>query len=160
SGHQRPRLQRQCGLRCRRRVFAPAQLHAVRVPTVLWRRRAEEGSTAGLDVTDLVQPGRERLMTATASSTPRRWLRQPVLHFALLGVPLFALRAAWRAEQGPPGPTREPIVIGAERVHQMEAAFTERWGAQPTAPQLRALVNQAVEEELLYREARVLALGF
>ena len=91
----------------------------------------------------------------------RRWARRPVLHFALIGATLLVLRGSWRAETGSAGSlARAPIIIAAERVRQMQSEFQDRWGAPPTAAQLRALVNQAVEEELLYREARVLALGF
>lgn len=89
-------------------------------------------------------------------------LRHPVVHFAVIGTILFALRGtAPRAlEVVPVATTRAPVVISAERMRSMQLDFVQRWGAPPTPPQLRAIVERAIEEEILYREARVLALGF
>ena len=101
-------------------------------------------------------------MSGRRYGVPRRWTRSPVLHFAAIGGALLALHDL-RSPGNEPPPTpaaRAPIVITAERVRELEADFADRWSAPPTAAQLRALVNHIVEEEMLYREARVLALGF
>lgn len=101
-------------------------------------------------------------MSGRHEGTARRWARNPVVHFAVIGAVLLAVHDRWRpADESPATPAaRAPIVVTAERVRRLEADFADRWGAPPTAAQLRALVGQAVEEEILYREARVLALGF
>lgn len=101
-------------------------------------------------------------MIAAARQLLRRGLRNPVVHFAAIGATLFALRGAWQpaAESAQPAAPRQPIVITAERIRLLQSDFQQRWGAPPTAAQLRALVDHAVEDEMLYREARVLALGF
>jgi hypothetical protein len=92
----------------------------------------------------------------------RRGLRNPVIHFAAIGATLFALRGAWQpaAERAQPAAPRQPIVITTERIRLLQTDFQQRWGAPPTVAQVRALVDHAVEDEMLYREARVLALGF
>ncbi|MGD9765692.1 MAG: peptidyl-prolyl cis-trans isomerase [Candidatus Binatia bacterium] len=85
-----------------------------------------------------------------------------MLHFAAIGAALLAvhdLRSGDSDGARTPG-EREPIVITAERVRGMRADYEDKWGAPPDAAQVRALVNQVVEEELLYREARRLQLGF
>jgi len=89
----------------------------------------------------------------------RDWLRQPLLHFVLIGASLFAGSELW-APTEPERPTlqREPIVISAEQISVMEGDFMRRWGRAATPEQLSALIAQTVEEEMLYREARVLAL--
>jgi parvulin-like peptidyl-prolyl isomerase len=89
------------------------------------------------------------------------WLRSPALHFVLIGAVLFGVRAL----RTPTAPARQPverapIEISAERIRTMHADFTQRWGIPPAAEQMTALLTQAIEEELLYREARVLALDF
>ncbi len=91
----------------------------------------------------------------------RRWLRSPILHFVLVGAALFGLRGL-RTTRGPEqGPVeRPPIVISADRIRLMQADFSQRWGAMPTPEQLTALIEQTIEEELLYREARALAFDF
>ncbi len=90
-----------------------------------------------------------------------RCLRSRSLHFVIIGAALFGVRAL-RAPSAPePGkPERAPIVISAERIRLMQSDFVQRWGAMATAEQLNALIEQAIEEELLYREARALALDF
>lgn len=94
-------------------------------------------------------------------AAPWRALRSPILHFVLIGAALFgisALRAPSVPDHRPVD--RAPIVISAERIRVMQADFAQRWGGQPTPEQLTALIQQTVEEELLYREARALALDF
>jgi parvulin-like peptidyl-prolyl isomerase len=44
-------------------------------------------------------------------------------------------------------------------VARLRADFRARWGVPPTAAQLRAAAAQLADEEVLYREARRLALG-
>jgi PPIC-type PPIASE domain len=92
-----------------------------------------------------------------------RWvLRHPVGHFAVIGAVLFALRGTMQraVEDVPAAAMRAPVVISAERIRLMQADFEQRWGTPPTPPQLRAIVERAIEEDILYREARLLALGF
>jgi PPIC-type PPIASE domain len=114
-----------------------------------------------VDVADLVQPGGERAVTRHALSLRRRVLRHPVAQFALIGAALLALRGTVRWFGGyAAAATRAPIVISAEHIRAMRAEFEQRWSVPPNPRQLRALIDGAVEDELLYREARVLALGF
>lgn len=53
---------------------------------------------------------------------------------------------------------RQPIVLSARSLRQIEGTFVEQYGAPPDRAQLAGLVRQAVDEELLEREARRLAL--
>ncbi len=89
------------------------------------------------------------------------WLRHPVLHFVLIGVTLFVARELWSPAAPPRPPVqREPILISAEQIGVMKEDFVRRWGILPTPAQLSALIAQTIEEEMLYREARLLALDF
>lgn len=90
-------------------------------------------------------------------------LKSPLFHFVVLGTLLFVAEAAFdRGEpvvaSAPPA-VRTPIVLTADRVRALESDFRATYGAAPTPAQRRALVEQAVQDEMLYREARVLALG-
>jgi hypothetical protein len=71
-----------------------------------------------------------------------------------IGVALFAV-AAFRGQSVTTG--REQIVVTAEQVEQARAAAAALQGRDPTAEELRALVEPTVREEVMYREA--LALG-
>jgi hypothetical protein len=92
----------------------------------------------------------------------RRWLRSPIVHCVVIGGLLFAIRASWRTLGGTPASRveRPPIVLSAPRVRQLQADFMQQWGTKPTGDQLRALIQQAIDDELLYREARMLQLDF
>lgn len=101
-------------------------------------------------------------MIRHATRLLRRGLCHPVVHFAAIGALLFALRGAWPPAAGSarPATPRQSIVITAASIRLLQSDFQQRWGAPPNATQVRALVDHAVEDEMLYREARVLALGF
>jgi hypothetical protein len=86
----------------------------------------------------------------------RRLLRSPALHFAVLGAALFVLeRRVWPPFA--PEPSVE-VVIPATRIAASERRFARDTGRLPTADERTALVEQAVDEELLYREALARAL--
>jgi hypothetical protein len=92
----------------------------------------------------------------------RRSLRHPLVHFAAIGAALFALHGAWRtvAEVPPGAAMRQTIIISADRIRLLRTEFEHRWGAAPSSDQLRALIERTVEEEMLFRQARTLALDF
>jgi hypothetical protein len=82
----------------------------------------------------------------------RRWLREPLLHFAVLGLGLFALHRA----VAPPASARTIVVTtAAQRGFQQE--HLRRHGRLPTAEETRALVERYVDTEVMLRAA--LALG-
>jgi parvulin-like peptidyl-prolyl isomerase len=83
-----------------------------------------------------------------------RFLKDPLVHFLLIGAALFAF-AAWRGQAVHTG--RERIVITAAQVAQIRDTAALLQQRQPTAAELDALVEPTIREEVLYREA--LALG-
>jgi hypothetical protein len=84
----------------------------------------------------------------------RKLLKDPLVHFLLVGVSLFAV-SAWRGQSVSAG--REEIVVTAEQVAQARAAAAALQGREPTAEELEALIEPTVRDEVMYREA--LALG-
>ncbi|MEM1447711.1 MAG: peptidylprolyl isomerase [Planctomycetota bacterium] len=86
----------------------------------------------------------------------KRLLREPLLHFAVLGAALFVLDAALKSD----GPTvREgEVVVSAGRIEAMAAIFTRTWQREPTAAELKGLIDEFVLEEILYREGIALGL--
>jgi hypothetical protein len=83
-----------------------------------------------------------------------RLVKDPLVHFLLIGVALFAV-AAMRGDPVTGG--RERIVITAAQVEQARAAAAALQGREPTADELRALMEPTVRDEVMYRQA--LALG-
>lgn len=83
-----------------------------------------------------------------------RFLKDPLVHFLVIGVCLFAI-SAWRGESIRRG--REQIVVTAEQVAAARAAATALQGREPTADEFAELIEPTVREQVMYREA--LALG-
>jgi len=81
-------------------------------------------------------------------------IKDPLVHFLLIGAALFAL-AAWRGESVTAG--RERIVVTGEQVAQARSAAALLQGREPTAEELAELVEPIVRDEVMYRQA--LALG-
>lgn len=85
----------------------------------------------------------------------RRLLREPLLHFFVLGALLFVLFAVLNR-----GALRAPdeIVVDEARFAALRTQFERAWQRPPTPDELEGLVESWVREEMLYREG--LALGF
>jgi hypothetical protein len=82
-------------------------------------------------------------------------LREPLVHFLLIGAMIFgvySLTAAPEAE----GPQTRIVIEGAE-IEQLAAVWEQRWKRPPTENDLESLIEERVREEVFYREA--LALG-
>jgi hypothetical protein len=99
-------------------------------------------------------PPERRARQAQETTTLGRILREPLLHFFVLGAGLFALFAWLR---GPLADSPERIHVDAARVEQLALGFARTWQRPPTQEELAGLLNDYVREEILYREA--LALG-
>ena len=87
-----------------------------------------------------------------------RWYREPALHFVAIGGLLFV---AGEGVSGPffAGPGAESVIeIGTEQVETMRRDWLARTGQTPDASTLDALIDLAVDEEVLFREARAMNL--
>ena len=80
-------------------------------------------------------------------------IKDPLVHFLLIGAALFAIAAM----RGTPEP-RDRIVVTADQVAQARAAATALQGRAPTTDELAQLVEPLVRDEVMYREARALGL--
>lgn len=85
----------------------------------------------------------------------KRLLREPLLHFLLLGAALFVWYE-WRGGGGGPGSTR--IVLGSGQIEYLVAGFTRTWQRPPTEPELKGLLDDWVREEIASREAMAMGL--
>src|SRR5262245_43235886 len=84
-----------------------------------------------------------------------RCLREPLLHFVVAGLALFAIYGGLHGESQKKEGRR--IEITADDVRRIELSWLARWQRPPTAAEMRGLIEEQVKEEILYREA--LALG-
>jgi len=96
------------------------------------------------------------IAVALTRSRRRRWLREPLLLFLLVGALLFGVYRWLHPETG----TRENInriAITEDDLRQMSVGWMAQGRPPPAPEQWRSLVETRVREEVLYREA--LALG-
>jgi peptidyl-prolyl cis-trans isomerase C len=85
-----------------------------------------------------------------------RWLREPLLHFLLLGVALFAVDGYVHRGRGGVESSKE-ILLTLDDLRQLDVYFESQWRRPPTPEEFKSLVENKVQEEVLYREA--LAMG-
>jgi hypothetical protein len=83
-------------------------------------------------------------------------MRTPLIHFLLLGSLLFFIshRGSLRGDEDPaPSDPSQTIVIGADELAQMREEWTRSNGSAPDERALQALIDRAINDEILYREA-------
>lgn len=83
-----------------------------------------------------------------------RLLREPLLHFLLIGAALFAAYG-WL---NPGEEAQHRIVVSQRQVEAIAAQFQGTWQRPPTTDELRGLVDTWVRDEMLYREGEALGL--
>jgi peptidyl-prolyl cis-trans isomerase C len=83
-------------------------------------------------------------------------LREPLVHFLLLGAALFG---AYHFLKSPvdDSPASKEIRLTLDQVAQLALVFQSQWNRAPTPQELEVLVEDLVKDEVLYREG--LALG-
>jgi parvulin-like peptidyl-prolyl isomerase len=88
-----------------------------------------------------------------------RVLKEPLLHFLLAGAAMFGAYA-WlnEAAKDPAASKAQQISIGEGDVRWLAENWTTQWRRPPTPDELRGLVTDYLNEQLLAREARDLGL--
>ena len=82
-------------------------------------------------------------------------LREPLLHFLILGAGIFLVYFVVNDRAGVPS---ERIVVDENQALRLAEQFQRTWMRPPTWQELKGLTEDFVREEILYREAQ--ALGF
>jgi hypothetical protein len=85
----------------------------------------------------------------------RKLLREPLLHFLLIGIGLFVLYDVLRG--GDTGAPRD-IVVTEARVEALAQSFASTWMRPPTPQEITGLVDDYIAEEIYYREAIAMGL--
>src|SRR5262245_20367923 len=85
-----------------------------------------------------------------AIATLKWWLREPLLHFLLIGLALFAGYRALIPDASKRADTNR-IVITEDDVRQLQISWMAQWRRQPTQDELGSLLRNKVREEVLFR---------
>jgi hypothetical protein len=113
----------------------------------------EANPKVSVDSWDETQPG--------LAQKPESWLlklvKEPLLHFVVLGAFIFALYSVVGNPQQTV--TASPqIQVTAPVIAILKTDWQRQWGRSPSPSELQVLIDQYIHDEVFYREA--LALGF
>jgi hypothetical protein len=75
----------------------------------------------------------------------RRWLREPLLHFLILGAALFLL---FHFLKGGSGTKQNEIVVSTVTVKTISEGFNRVWKRPPTQKGLDSLIQDYMKEEI------------
>lgn len=96
----------------------------------------------------------ENRRSATHPSPLRRLIREPLLHFLLIGLALFLSFGRGAS----PEAEDKRILVTQAQVELLARQFETTWHRLPTDQELAHLVETYVHDEILYREGRSLGL--
>ena len=86
----------------------------------------------------------------------RRLLREPLVHFLLIGVLLFGVYGYVQGRR-PASSSPMEIRLTLDELTQLASLYQSQWHRLPTPQELDQMVENKIEQEILYREA--LAMG-
>jgi hypothetical protein len=95
-----------------------------------------------------------RARSITTPTVLKRLIREPLVHFLLLGALLFL----WSAWQGGGAAGSNRIVITPGVVDYLAAGFNRTWRRAPNELELKGLIDEHVKEEIAAREAVAMGL--
>ncbi len=82
------------------------------------------------------------------------WLKEPLLHFLLLGTIIFVVYV----KLNPAGPSDSQIIVSRGQQEHLVTAFTRTWNRQPTPQEFTGIVQDWIREEIAYREGLEMGL--
>ena len=83
-----------------------------------------------------------------------RILREPLLHFLLIGFALFL----YYGHVAPGSGDERRIVVSQAQVDELSRRFQATWNRPPAAQELSGIVDSYISDEILYREGKALGL--
>jgi hypothetical protein len=98
----------------------------------------------------------EGVSRAGLRSLTKHLLCEPLVHFLLIGALLFAVNH-YLNPVGGAAPSSKQIQLSLDDLAQLAVIFQSQWRREPTPEELGRLVENKIQEEVLYREG--LAMG-
>ena len=100
----------------------------------------------------------KKKLPKTNDQKSKRFLREPLIHFFVLGLVVFGLHAV--LDRKPEATVNDPylVEISSADIEWMWTLFNKKMGREPTGKDLRGQVNQLIREQILSREAVAMGL--
>lgn len=86
----------------------------------------------------------------------RRIIKEPLLHFLIAGVVIFAAYSVM--DRSPASEDKSSIEVGNGQLAQLFETFSRTWQRPPTETELNDLIDGYVKEEVFYREGLEMGL--
>lgn len=83
-----------------------------------------------------------------------KWLREPLVHFLLIGALIFVVYEQWAGKGSAPG----EIFVSRGQQENLLNTFERTWRRPPTAEEFEGLLRDHVREEIAYRESQAMGL--
>lgn len=96
-------------------------------------------------------------MDATAGGKDMTLLSEPLLHFAVVGAILFG-GYSWLNDRHVEATAAEPVRIGEGDLRWLKQTWSSQWLREPTANELKGLVDDLLNEKVMAREAQEMGL--
>jgi parvulin-like peptidyl-prolyl isomerase len=84
-------------------------------------------------------------------------LREPLLHFAIVGAILFG-SYSWLNDKDVEASAVPPVRIGEGDLRWLKQTWSSQWLREPTADELKGLVDDLLNEKVMAREAQEMGL--
>jgi len=104
-----------------------------------------------------ISAGARRVCSAFLVRVMKALLREPLVHFLLLGAVLFGGYSLLERSPGGDVPSTEIHLI-LDDLARLELLFESKWRRPPTVDEFNALVEDHIREDILYRDALALDL--
>ncbi len=93
----------------------------------------------------------------TVNDFMKKLLREPLVHFLLIGAAMFVVYVVFQ-RAGVDAPDSKQIRLSLAEITQQALLFQSQWNREPTAEELARLMENRIQEEVLYREGLLLGL--
>ena len=88
-----------------------------------------------------------------------KWAKQPVVQFMLIGLVMFLVNTYIIQAKDADAKDEYKVYLTAGEVNSMSEMWTSQWQRPPTKLELQGMINQRVEETILFREAVKIGLN-
>ena len=88
-----------------------------------------------------------------------KWAKQPVIQFLLIGLVMFLVNTYIIQAKGSDNEDEYKVYLTEGEVNSMSAMWLSRWQRPPTEMEMEGMINQRVEETIIFREAVKIGLN-